>query len=388
MQTIVEIHAIQNYAPSNLNRDDTGAPKDAFFGGTRRARISSQCLKRAVRTYFLKSLSSFGFTVEDFASRTKRASTLVAQRLTALGREESEAKLRVAQALSAVELSVKEDRTEYLMFFGSREISQLADVVHAHWELLKPPTEAIAESDGKKKTGKKEKAAKMPSEVTKAVEAALNGGNAIDLALFGRMLADLPEKNVNASCQVAHAISTHAINREFDYYTAIDDLAPEDQTGADMLGTVEFNSACFYRYAALNWGDFCRNLHDNKELAAKGLQAFVSGFVVAEPTGKQNSFAAHNPPEFVLVKIRHDASPRSLANAFEAPVRSSFGKTLTGLSAQALLEKDRTLSKAYGENQMDKAFVLNLASVELGSDVQEMQSLPDLIARIGQEVLR
>ena len=93
---------------------------------------------------------------------------------------------------------------------------------------------------------------------------------AVDVALFGRMLADMPEKNQNAACQVAHAISTHSVEREFDFYTAVDDLKPEDTAGADMMGTVEFNSACFYRYAVVDWEKLVKNLQDDTELAAKG----------------------------------------------------------------------------------------------------------------------
>ena len=99
---------------------------------------------------------------------------------------------------------------------------------------------------------------------------AFNRGKAIDLALFGRMLADLPEKNTDAACQVAHAISTHAVEREFDFYTAIDDLKPDDTSGADMMGTVEFNSACLYRYAVINWDKLVENLQEDGILAKKG----------------------------------------------------------------------------------------------------------------------
>ena len=168
----------------------------------------------------------------------------------------------------------------------------------------------------------------------------------VDVALFGRMLAVMPEKNQYAACQVAHAISTHAVEREFDFFTAVDDLKPEDTAGADMMGTVEFNSACFYRYAMVDWAKLGNNLQGDAELSAKGLRAFLEGFVVAEPTGKQNTFAAHNPPEFIMVTVRRNTAPRNLANAFESALRARDGLTRT--SASALMAKAKALQVASG----------------------------------------
>ena len=195
------------------------------------------------------------------------------------------------------------------------------------------------------------------------------------MALFGRMLADMPEKNQNAACQVAHAISTHAVDREFDYYTAVDDLKPEDTAGADMMGTVEFNSACFYRYAVVDWEKLIENLQDDKELAQKGLRAFLEGFVVAEPTGKQNTFAAHNPPEFVAVSVRRNTAPRNLANAFETAVRVGKDESLTKASAEKLMEKAKKLNTAYGGE--GKTFVLNLTEAKVDGFWEAVQSLKD-----------
>src|SRR5690606_30773078 len=152
----------------------------------------------------------------------------------------------------------------------------------------------------------------------------LDGGRAVDLALFGRMLADLPDRNVDAACQVAHAISTHRVSAEFDYYTAVDDLKPDDTSGADMIGTVEFNSACYYRYANIDLRQLVKNLKgEAEEVDAELAEAAVRAFLIASrdaiPTGKQNSFAARNAPSFFLAVVR-DRGAWSLANAFVAPV--------------------------------------------------------------------
>ncbi len=372
MKTLIEIHILQNFAPSNLNRDDTGAPKDAFFGGTRRARVSSQCGKRAVREYFKAANEGL------FASRTKRVVDSLIQRIDPKVRgEKGYTRENVEKAITAgincigsgdKNVKVEKDKkngqlkTDVLLFLSDAEVDALAVAIEANFnELLK---------------------SKISGEVAKSVTDSLDGKVnksrlTLDIALFGRMLAVMPEKNQNAACQVAHAISTHAVEREFDFYTAVDDLKPEDTAGADMMGTVEFNSACYYRYAVVDWAKLVENLQDDLELAAKGLRTFLQGFVMAEPTGKQNSFAAHNPPEFVAVTVCHDAAPRNLANAFETAVRAKTGESLTRKSAEELAKKGNALEKAYPRKA--QTFVLNLASAELSGFGSTNQSLDDVL---------
>src|SRR5205823_13620574 len=154
------------------------------------------------------------------------------------------------------------------------------------------------------------------------------------------------DKNVDAACQVAHAISTNMIHSmEMDYYTAVDDIN-NDNPGADMIGTVEFNSACFYRYATLDVAELVGGYRDEKKTRPFGLQgdaelarttaaAFLTAFVHAVPTGKQNSFAAHNPPSLVFAVVR-DGQPVSLANAFVKPIAPREGESLIEKSIQAL----------------------------------------------------
>jgi len=377
MKILVEVHALQNFAPSNLNRDDTGAPKDALFGGTRRARVSSQCLKRAVREHFATSVDRGLLAPEDLASRTKRLLAALKDALSEKGRPDAESGEKVHSALAALELSIKEDgKSEYLLFLGRREITAIAEVIHEHWDAIQGPEKAAPE--GKKAGKAKKQAAKNAApELVKALERVFDGGKAVDVALFGRMLADMPEKNQHAACQVAHAISTHAVEREFDFYTAVDDLKPEDTAGADMMGTVEFNSACFYRYAVVDWHKLVENLQDDTELAARGLRAFLEGFVVAEPTGKQNTFAAHNPPEFVAISVRRDTAPRSLANAFETALRPKRDEPLTRTSAEALARKAASLQAAYGGS--GETFVLNITGAEVDGFGSAVASLKELL---------
>jgi len=379
MKTLIEIHALQNFAPSNLNRDDTGAPKDALFGGTRRARVSSQCQKRAVRQHFNGLVEQHAFASDDMALRTKRVLDALAKSLVEKGRSETEAIEKARSALAAMELSIKEDgKSQYLLFLGRREIGGVADVIHQKWDSINA-TET-ASDEGKRASKAKKQAAKGADPgLKKALDNVFNGGKAVDVALFGRMLADMPEKNQNAACQVAHAISTHSVEREFDFYTAVDDLKPEDTAGADMMGTVEFNSACFYRYAVVDWEKLVENLQGDTGLAAAGLRAFLDGFVVAEPTGKQNTFAAHNPPEFVVVSVRRGGAPRNLANAFETAVLAKKGESLTRKSAEALARKARALQAAFGGEE--KTFVLNLTEAELDGYGNTTTSLKEILDR-------
>ena len=224
--------------------------------------------------------------------------------------------------------------------------------------------------------------AKVSSEVTKSVTAAIDGKEkgrlTLDIALFGRMLAVMPEKNQYAACQVAHAISTHAVEREFDFYTALDDRKPEDISGADMMGTVEFNSACFYRYAVVDYEKLVENLQ-NEDIAWKGLRAFLDGFVIAEPTGKQNATAAHNPPEYVAVSVRHNTAPRNLANAFEVPVRVKGEESLTTVSAKRLAEKEKKLSAVYGDDGKSFYFDLLDTQAAIGDKKNSLKELLDAV---------
>lgn len=336
MTLFVELHLIQNFAPSNLNRDDTGAPKDALFGGQRRARVSSQCFKRAVRLY---SRDQQLIPAEYRALRTKKLQALLLERLA--GRDQEEAAGKIEVALAAAGLKLKDDgKTEYLLFLGECEIAGFAALIDAHWDAL------IIQAAGEKK-GKKESKAAIPAELAKQAKALLDGGKAVDVALFGRMLADLPQVNQDAACQVAHAISTHRVERDFDYFTAVDDVGGPDETGAGMIGQVEFNSATFYRYAALDVSKLLNNLQDDKELTASAIEALIQAMVRAIPTGKQNSFAAHNLPEFIGVSLRK--SPLNLANAFERPIQPRHDKSLTEQSVAALADYERKLAPVYGD---------------------------------------
>ena len=388
MKALLELHILQNFAPSLLNRDDTGSPKDCEFGGYRRARISSQCLKRAAREY-IRNNDMLG--ENDMALRTKRLTQKLKEKLAERGHEENETERVIETALGGLGLALdkkseEEAKTQYLLFIGLQEVAKLAELIHEHWEVLAGVVAAEETGKSKKKAAK----AAVDKKISDAMAESLDGGKAVDLALFGRMLADLPQRNRDAACQVAHALSTNAVAREFDFYTAVDDLKPDDNAGADMLGTVEFNSACYYRYAALDLEKLLQNLQGDEALALKGIEAFVRASVTALPSGKQNSFAAHNPPSFVALTVRQNAAPRNLANAFEVPVRLSRGddRGLSEHSLQKLEAMWRKLDTVYSDGSVSTA-CLNLTDAALpylGGYVKETleQAVSDTLGAASQ----
>jgi len=346
----IELHLLQNFAPSNLNRDDTGAPKDCEFGGYRRARISSQCLKRAIRAEFKNGQL---LPADALATRTKRINEEVAKRLSAQHkRDNAEAETVVRALLGAVKIDFDQpgEKTQYLLYVGEQEIQAIANLAQQHWETLTALQRPAADAQGRR-SAKKAASEAVPAEIGNALKTALGGGKAADLALFGRMLADLPDRNVSAASQVAHALSTHQVSMEFDFYTAVDDLRPEDTEGADMLGIVEFNSACFYRYANVDLAQLSENLAGDAVLAQRTLDAFIRASVSAIPTGKQNSMAAHNPPALVFAVAR-ERGLWSLANAFLQPVRPQRDGDLVGQSAKALDRYWGQLSAMYGQGSI------------------------------------
>ena len=328
MANIVEIHVLQNFAPSNLNRDDTGAPKDAVFGGVRRARISSQCLKRAARLHFS---SAELLTHDELASRTKNVAGQIAALLKTARPDEYDKAIEATFAEMKFKLKKrKEDgqlQSEFLLFLGHREVENLAAVVDKYfddWVGGKPSKEAKA-----------------------AVEACI-GSPAVDVALFGRMLANRKDFNVDAASQVAHALSTHRVDRDVDFFTAVDDFVQADQAVSGMLGTVEFNSSCFYRYSVINLDLLVRNLGGDAALAAKGVNALIRATIEALPSGKQNTFAAHNPPAFVGVSVR-SGMPMNLANAFEKPVLATEHEGgITAASVKRLAQTSELYGQSFG----------------------------------------
>ena len=296
-RVFLDIHAIQILPPSNMNRDDSGSPKTAQYGGVRRARVSSQAWKRAMRRYFAE------YSSEDLGIRTKHIVAYVADQICKLDetvtKQDAMSLAEDALELAGLKLDKKEKTAKALFFIGKKQAVAMAETALEH------------RNDKKEKKNKDE------------FHRVLSNNPEIDIALFGRMVADDQSLNEDASAQIAHAISTHAVQTEFDYYTAMDDMNPADQAGAGMIGTIEFNSSTMYRYGNIAVHELQRQLGD-KEAAIAAIKLFVESFSNSLPTGKVNTFANQTLPQLIMVNIREDR-PVNLVSAFENPVRSSDG---------------------------------------------------------------
>lgn len=387
---LIELHMIQNHAPSNLNRDDSGSPKHCTFGGIKRARISSQCLKRSIRQAWMDSGDP---GLEAFTG--KRTAGLLEHLADLVMKKDQDAE-RAAALLAARELLralyVKKVRvskktgkvdTAYALFLSASEKKKLEDHLQRCWDDLKNAASELnkveIEQKGKSNLSKQDKdeREKKESALTKAVENSLAhspfspGAMTVDLAMFGRMIADYPDRNVEACVQVAHAMSTHAMDHEFDYFTAVDDLGgsrEEDDTGAEMIGDVEFNSACYYKYFSIDIGELLDNLAGKKpvesstdrekeeynkahetarETVLKAIPAFIRAAVFTTPPGKQNSFAAHQLPDGILVEVRPVKTPVSYANAFVKPARAKGETDLVAASLDQFRQHVESLTTKF-----------------------------------------
>lgn len=289
MTTFIDVHILQDLPPSNINRDDNGTPKTCVYGGVERLRVSSQAWKRATRKHFETTMDR-----TDLGVRTRRIRGLLTHLLAQRGIEGEAAVEKINAALTAVGLAKtgkKDTDSQYLLFAGRKNLEALADAL-----------------------------AGAPGDNAVDVAAILGSVHSLDVALFGRMVADMTKLNVDAAAQVAHAVSTHAAPTQFDYFTAVDDEQDQGETGAGMIGTLEFNSATMYRFATLGLEQLVDNMGDG-QAAIDGVAHFIQSFAVSMPTGHQTSFAPRTRPALVLVVLRQD-QPVNLVSAFERPVRA------------------------------------------------------------------
>lgn len=374
MTLTIDIHALQTLPPSLINRDDTGAPKSAVYGGVPRQRVSSQAWKRAIRKYFESEIDA-----ESVGDRSKRLPEKIARKVQEHeGWDAERAQKEVAELFKAAGIKTEVDakrikalkdseetteeelvaaqypQTKYLLFLSPHQIERAA--------------EAIIAADGEKI--KKKDALEI-----------LDTQHSVDLALFGRMVADDAAYNVDAAVQVAHALGIHASAPEFDYFTAVDDLAEEgEETGAGMIGTVQMMSSTLYRYATVNLDGLTRNL-DSAENAKQAAVNFVDAFIKSMPTGKINTFANQTMPELIYIAVR-DTRPVSLVTAFEEPVEPTTGQSLRVAGAEALAKEEAEFEENYGL-QPKAAFVVGLSEARQAfAHIADEVTLPELSQRL------
>ena len=320
----VDIHVLQTVPPSCINRDDTGSPKTAVYGGTTRARISSQAWKHAIRKEFHKR-----FPNEELGLRTKKIAALVKTELQKLDPSLSDEKAeeKVSEGLKKAGLAAK-DVSKKKDVSKERELSnEMAALFFISMEQVRAIA-ALIHSDKKEK---------------KMYEIALKKAPAIDMIMFGRMVASDPSLNYDTTVQVAHSISTHTVHNEFDYFTAIDDCSQDDESGASHLGTVEFNSSSMYRFATINVSELAFFVGAE---TGRAVSEFLESFIYSMPTGKENSFANRTLPFAIYITVRND-QPINLCGAFERPIKAGQDG-YEEASEKAFVEYAKELYTKYG----------------------------------------
>lgn len=374
---MLEFHMLKNYPPVNLNRDDSGAPKSCFFGEVQRGRISSQCLKRSWRTSeCFEALGSTGI-------RTRYMPQLVGDRLREMGVADEYVdiaeKMLTGVANREGKTNAKGNFTTQIVIYAAEDIQRLAGTVK----------EQIDQAGSVKKF--KDIKAKDFAELLKDV--AVRPVTA-DIALFGRMVTSDCFRDVDASMQVAHAISTHAVNRESDYFTAVDDLLnSRDEIGAGMMGDTDYNSCCYYEYASLDLDQLRENLkysEDREALIQKLIPSLLRAMAFTNPSGKQNTFAGQVLPSLILVECKQDKIPLSYVNAYETPV-SPFGAHpgLVENSIRKLFEEIDSMDEVYRLKIEHRAWMSPRAkelAPKKGERVQSFEALCEEVAKwVGEQ---
>jgi CRISPR system Cascade subunit CasC len=352
VRTIVDINILQSVPPSNLNRDDSGSPKTAHYGGTERARVSSQAWKSATRFAFNQKLdpSSVGFRTKQIvvtlAERIREQQPTIeeahALELAKKVLEKAGVKLTTPRAKKGEE--ARPDEADALFFISSRQLDLLAEIAVTA-AASDDIDETIKSAEPKKK---------------------LNTEHSVDIGLFGRMVASAPDLNVDAAVQVAHAISVHPVRREWDYFTAVDDIKSLDDSqdaGAAMIGTVEFNSATLYRYATVDVDRLRDNLGDD-EATARAVHVFVEAFATSMPTGKQNSHGNRTLPDAIVVSVR-DSQSVNLVGAFE----SHIGRDFLATASSALAKRSTETDEKFGTTPVQSWVV------RIGEDTEPLAAL-------------
>ena len=345
---LIELHILQSFPVSCLNRDDVGAPKTAVFGGCTRARISSQCLKRAIREMAQEREPAL-FS----ANRSRLIVEPLRDAMVAEGTETEKA-LEAAKAVGdylatfdAEKEKAGKLQVKTLMFLSPAEILAIAGTVA---KALKESGKETA-PDAKGKKSKKEESG-LGKVVEKAIKEACKGvqlKDAADIAIFGRMVASDHSLTVEGAGMFSHALSTHKADTDIDFFAAVDDLQSTDEAGAGMTGTLEFNSACYYRYAALNLDLLFDDAHLSvldADPRKRVVEAFIRATLLAVPGARKNSMNANTPPVYVLGVVKQQGQPIQLVNAFEKPVKSKDG--IIQESTDALKKEHEHLKTTWG----------------------------------------
>ncbi len=340
MSTFINIHTLISHPSSMMNRDDSGLQKTAVFGGTLRSRISSQCLKRAIRTSDI-----YQSAVEEVSIRTNKFDELLAFCI---------------ERLPDVDAKTIEDVLLHLGSKVKKEKNKETGETARYFDAVQPyALGAIREAINMVAEGTELKSLKSIVQLP-----------TLDVALSGRMDASCPARNVEAAMSVAHSMTTHSADIEVDWFTACDDLAEQ---GSGHIGTTEFSSGVFYRYASINVDLLAKNVKKTPEEVKPFINTLIRCFAQVSPSAKQKVFAAHTHADFVLVTESNQ--PLSLANAFRAPVKNT-GEVMEA-SITKLVSHYEKLLVAY---ELDsKAMAMDLTETVKSEKLTQVNSLSDMM---------
>ncbi len=355
---LIELHILQSFPVTCLNRDDLGAPKSAIFGGFQRARVSSQCWKRAVRELFHESEKGFSETV-----RTKYLQSLFARII------QSEDALKTEEEAESIAQKILSVANGDKKLFGKLDTKK--NVVDTLFYISEQTATAIArhvlerlKEDSKYTPKFKEMSDLLKEQVS----------DAADIALFGRMVAADATNTVEGAALFSHALSTHVVRSELDFFSAVDDEKKNaDDAGAGQIGTIEYSSACYYRYIGVNL-DLLKqsNLFDQAQIKAV-LENFVRASILANPAARKNSMFGQTLPSYVLA-LKRTGQPLSLANAFEKPIEAKRGSGFIEPSIAALKKEWTDLKAAFG--------VDGGVECEIEKGKEGTESLADVLAKL------
>lgn len=333
MFRFVQLHALTSYPPSNLNRDDTGRPKTALMGDALRLRVSSQSQKRAWRTSDEFEAAFAG----NLGIRTKMMGKEVFAAFSKHGTDPKKARdwsKAIASQFGKLKSEKKTEDDEDL------SIEQLAHISPEERAAI----DKLVVECAKRKAGPTDDELKLLR----------TPRTAVDIAMFGRMLADKPAFNVEAAVQVAHAITVHKAAVEDDWFSAVDDLnkGSEDK-GAGHIGERGYGAGLFYLYVCIDRELLKTNLGGDEQLTARALEALVHAIAKVSPTGMQNSFASRAHASYLLAE-KGDQQPRSLAQAFLKPIKPYGEQDMFTLSVDAITKRCENFDKVYGSCAVDR----------------------------------
>ena len=369
---VVDVHAIQSLPPSNLNRDETNSPKTATFGNVRRARVSSQSWKAAMRRWFKANLD-----LTNPGIRTKHVPQMILEEILSRninGMTSQQAVEDMYDIMNVILPKKKKKEKTAVVEDVNKETGVTTYHTDALFMVSRKQLQNVVDIRYDSNLNDKERA--------KAITNALNEDQAMDTSLFGRMVADNPKINVDAGAQVAHALGVTKAVPEFDFYTAMDDEPDRvDHSGSSMMGTIEFSSSVLYRYADLSLSQILNNLAGNVPATVFAVREFLNAFINSMPSGKQNSFAAHTLPDAIIVTIR-PGRPVSYVDAFETPVK---GDSPTDKAINALVDYAEAQKKAYGLEEV-ATYVVAVRDVDRLSELGEVVTLQELLEKVGNTI--